>query len=498
MKKVLIFLLLFPSLAYSQVQDLANLSRGNLVFSDNIFDNNTQLFGYFFIYELDKIDNATIKYEYVLLDKNLNPVFNMEHVAKTHKRVKRFFVDTEYMGDKMSLTSKYSIKKGMTEIIMFSSTQLIDLKTKKVLEEIYLKDNKLAAVPDNFDEVFEAHRKYRSVNKGQVFGISYEDFTGYFAVDGLKSIAMFNENKDSLWHYQYNEPQDKIVVNLNRGKRFVLELLKDNYVVGLEMNIDTRKKHYYKKIKAFGLNDATKPFDYTLQDGNSAHNLLLWKMNKLGDYFHCFGSYSVNNKKRMTYLTNRLGYYRLILDVNGQETDKKYFNWDELSDEMKIDKYGRLKNGYYLRSKELFVFKDGSSAILFEKYKPKRYSKTTDMVLVQFDKDFNYQKVHTIKKAKGQGLFHSDFLYSQYVKDKTGAVFFFRNKVKNPETKKEEWILGINTLIDGTYGYEEIPMEAEDFEISIMPAKEGYILIHEADKSDKKGKNEIRLERLNY
>ncbi len=500
MKRFLLLLFLLPVQVFSQIQDLSQLSQGDVVFAETLFDANHNLYGYFFVSEMDKLDEKTVKYEYILLDKNLNPVFNMEMIDPTHKRVKRVFSDVELMGNgQVSLTSNYEIKKGLLSVIMCSSVQMISIDKKTIDEEFYLQDKKLLPVPDDFEELFEAHRKWKNMNTSRVYGVSYDGFTGYLALNGLETVSMFDYDKNELWDYRYNDPP-KVIVNERRGKLFIMELIKDNYALALEVNKDIRKKHYYKKIKGFGLTPKTKHFDYLLQDGNSEHNYLVNKAFKFNNQFHLFGEYSNNSADRTTYIKNRLGMYRCVIDSEGKEIGKNFFGWEELADDMKINKNGRLANGYQLKLKTIFAFKNGSSAILFEKFKPAtQYTrpKTTDMVLVCFDKNFKYQAAHTMKKAKTKSHFQNDYLYAQYIKDRTGVVFLFKDEVKNEDSRKKEWILGINALINGEYKYEQIPMESEEYEMDVMPAKEGYILIHEYDKKDPKKKNEIRLERLN-
>jgi hypothetical protein len=56
MKKLLTasFFIFFSLLASAQMQNLFELAEGNLVFSDILYDNNDDLWGYFYLYKSDK------------------------------------------------------------------------------------------------------------------------------------------------------------------------------------------------------------------------------------------------------------------------------------------------------------------------------------------------------------------------------------------------------------------------------------------------------------
>ncbi|MFV0505983.1 MAG: DUF6770 family protein [Bacteroidales bacterium] len=501
--KSIIFLLLIPIVGLCQVQDLAKLSKGELFFRSTVFDNDAALFGYFYIYKLDDIDKSSAKYEYILLDKNLNPTFNIEYIDKLHDKIGRKFIDVEFMGDRLSLSSTFIGKRGLVHSEMFNSVQIVSLKDKKIEEEFFFDGEKLLPIPTSFDEIHDSYGKLKDRQYGRIYGRSYQNFFGYFVMSGDTSVMMFNDKKELLWKHEYNDFNNKVFYNPYRRAYFSLRLLKDNFAVGVEVNGDTRKKKYYKKIKAFCLNSEDDSFEYLMQDGESEYNVLIYTINKPNQNFYVYGAYSKNNSERSTSLSSSYGFYRSIINTQGEEVDRQYFKWEDMGEDIKIDRYGRLKGGYHLDIKNLFTFADGSCAVLFEKFKVGAKimgvggnANTSDMVLVQFDKDFKYKKLHVIEKRKTRSYYYtSDYLFSQFLNDEKDVVFFFEDYTKNEETKKKEWILGINKIINGEYSYEEIPMSSDDFERSVMPAKEGYILIQEHNEEEKT--SEIRLERLN-
>jgi hypothetical protein len=143
--------------------------------------------------------------------------------------------------------------------------------------------------------------------------------------------------------------------------------------------------------------------------------------------------------------------------------------------------------------------KDGSISILFEKYKPSDgYSrqKTTDMVYAYTDKDFKVQGARLLEKQKSHWQ-NSDYLFSQYLNDGKDVVFFYRDLQKDAVTREKNWNLFINTLIDGKFNQQVIPISSpKNYIIFPYVAKQGYIMLQEYNKEARY--NQIRLERLNY
>ncbi len=493
MKKLItLFLLTFSIGVFGQVQDLRELSTGKIVFWSSLSDKKSDLYGYFFVYSLDQIDNETTEYEYVLLDKNLNPTLNFKHQDKTYKNVWREFSDATYLGDHISLSS--NPRSGNKGQAMYNTVQLISLKEKKVVNEFYF-DFDLVRVSEegSIKKLYKDHKEYYDQLRSELHGINHEGFTGLFGyLMSTGSSALFSTKGDSVWDYwpgSYTE--------------FSPKLYEKNLFVGHQVSKQKKKDDYYQDIKIFDIDADGQCADYRLEDGKSEH---LFTVNKVAlyeeDKIQVFGYYAKANRNRIFYRI--LGIYRVVLDEKGNELAKTFFKWEELGEDMEINEKGKTKGNYRLVTKQFFTFANGSSAILFEKFKmgaqtgSKLKVSTSDMVLVQFDKDFKLQKMHLIEKAKTRSKHATtDYLFSQYLNDKNDVVFFFADKKEVEDSRKKEWILGINKIIDGTYSYEELPMTSEEFDRSISRAKEGYILIHEIDKSDDKGKYEIRLEKLN-
>ena len=119
---------------------------------------------------------------------------------------------------------------------------------------------------------------------------------------------------------------------------------------------------------------------------------------------------------------------------------------------------------------------------------------TDDFVLMNFDYDMNLVRLDTIAKKFTKNNF-TDYQFSEYIHDREGLVFFYINSFK--ADRKQQVVLGINTILNGTVTEEKLPLYSKkEYAIYPMPAKEGYVMLREVN--EKKKHNQIRLEKLNY
>jgi hypothetical protein len=244
-------------------------------------------------------------------------------------------------------------------------------------------------------------------------------------------------------------------------------------------------------------------FNYTLDDQTTeyVHEV---NIKKIENKIYLYGAYFPAKSKRDDW-EDRLGLYRIVLDEKGKEISKKYMPWIEANKFIKIKENGKLESGYRLNTKNWFIKDDGTISYLAEKYKEgssvsvmgiHSKSKSEDMVLMNFDKDFNLNNINVIDKAVSKD-FHFDYQFSQMIKNNSAFVFFFMDYKKDPTDKKKKWFLGINKYVDNKFTFEELVISSKDdkFFIYVSEAKEGYILMTEINQKEKY--NQIRLEKLN-
>lgn len=504
MKKQLLVILLFviQQITFSQSQDLISLAKGNYMGFNAVYDNNKDLFGYVSIYGYGKSGEKTKKFEYVILDKNLNPVANKEFQGDI--TTGDYYAYMDFTGKIILRPTSIDYNIVKTRDLFTPSSMVIDLKTNTIQKKIYYDyDGK------NFIELTEpknwkqARKDYKEEKKekgyNHISGVYEIKEGGYLVIEmndygdyvNNNSLIRFNENKEEIWRYKYNTSGDK------KSKEFLRIIEKD------ENNIYTFLEKSFKKNKEFYLviidiktgkekysNKITDPNPEVLEQILSLDNL---------DNSKTFDDKIVLLGKNIKGIYSK-GFVRMIINKTNFSIDTKYLNYENGLDAhiAKLDANGGVEGSYFLIPKDLFFLKNGSIGILMEKYKPAgQYSasKTTDLVYVFTDKDFKISGVTIFDKEKTK-WFHSDYLFSQYLNKGNDVVFFYRDNQKDEQTKEKNWNLFINTLIDGKFNQEQIPISSKENIIYPYIAKEGYILMQEYNEKAKY--NKIRLEKLNY
>lgn len=516
--KILFISLLFTVMAFGQMQDLKNLAEGELVYSSMLYDSNGDLYGYFYLYKRD-VDKVHKTMEYVLLDKNLNKVSNNTFVNNSYNESKSDFIGTKcryidcnLMGDNVLLTNYYYYIPiiGSTIVPLTTAFQILSLKDKTVSKEMKYQDGVFSDLPDEVSLLKKENKNLDT--KYLVQTIGNDSLTGFFIsqvnTNGLeykeKDIRFYNEKRDLLWTYEYN-PNGNLnnlttckVLSVNKNNIYLLET---KYIEGYASE---------EKIVLLDLKTGKKKYETVVENKNSKYNHSI-RAKEIDGNLLITGNYSPFKKHYFFRLNKNLGYYKLVLDENGKEVFRQYSKWSDFVTAMKVNKKGRVKSNYRLNTKSVLIFKKGAISIIAEKYKPSGNSlyflplvnmftghneKTTDMVLINFDEKFQLQSVNTVRKDLSVED-NNDYLFSQYINKEEGGVFFFKDLTKNPETGKKQWMLGINSFINGVFTEEKIPIYSKrKYLIDPLPAKEGYIMLREYNEKEKY--NQIRLEKLNF
>ena len=507
MKKI--FLLAFglvQTLYFSQTQDLAALATGEHVGMNALFDEQDNLYGYVSLYSYGKSGDKTKKFEYVILDKNLNPVANKEFEGDITAGSYMGYVDFRKKVILRPSSLDYS-KIKMGELFTPRSME-IDLASNSVQQKTYYdydngtfkvinqpKNWKTARQENKEEKKAKGYNYYSSVfeiKEGGFLAIELNDYGKYV---NNNSLIKFDENKNEVWRYRYNANGDKknteelALVEKDAQHIYFIRQKKTNDTKEftlLVLDMKTGKEVVSKPIS--GLSDDT--VDNITSFSSTTRSL---DNDKTFDDKIVMVGRNFENKKGV-------GFARLIIDKNTFEVTTKKINYTtDLSSYIpKIDQFGYVEKSYHLQPRDVFFLKDGSVGILLEKYKIDfNYGvpKTTDLVYIFTDKDFKVKGTKIFTKEKS--LATSDYLFSQYINDGNDVVFFYRDLQKDKETKEKNWKLFINTLINGTFKQEVVPISEKD-SYTVLPyvGKEGYILLREFNEKEKF--NKIRLERLNY
>ena len=502
--KFVIIGLLFSLVSFGQIQDLAKMANGKIVYSSTLYDNDENIFGYLYLYEQD-VNDKNKNIEYVFLDKNLNKVSNGTFPSYNYEGVYSKYYDCTLMGDNIILNKYYyyTTFNGIYKLLA-TTFQTISLPTSKVTSEFECKDGAFA----EFSPTYETMKKvYKGLDVHSIINaFSNDSFNGFLITEDNpkkgyleKEVKLYNEKNEKIWSFDFNSTGTKYDYN---SFRFQYAYKNTIYVSTPKWERDSygEMKLTAYNIVALDLKTGVKKFDYLLENKSSKYSHTL-RMHQIDNKLYLIGNYSPYKSTDFT-LDQNLGFYKIVLDEQGNEVEKKYTEWSEFASQIEVDKKGRVEKNYRLNPIKYFVFKDGSISILTEKFKYDTWNsgvtKSTDFVLFNMKADFSPGIINTIVKEKS--YYSTDYLFSQYIKDKTGVVFFYSDVVKDPAMgmfDQGTLMLGINTIIDGKLTEEKIKLSArKKYTIVPHPAKEGYIMLREYNEKDKY--NQLRLEKLNY
>lgn len=494
MKKILLLtLLMVQALTLAQTQNLVNLAKGNYMGFNAVFDQKGNLYGYVAIYSYGISGEKTKKFEYVILDKNLNPVVNKEFQGDITTDRYYSYLNNEgklclmpYKIDNNSIRDRdFFIPRGVKvdlkdlsmsfiESFYYDGESILQADLSKSIEE-YINKFQFSKKDKEFkynSELYELEQNDILVNETKFFKKTK-------TVES--NIIYFGNDKKELWRYEYTKEEQ------NASNKFQIILSNDKYIFA------TYIRQFVVLDKLNGKLLKSIPLENILPE-KAAISILGW------GYKDGFTNIETVDNNIYIYkeFWNR-GFCRIEINTDSLEVTGKHLKFEkDLSNYIpKLDKYGGVEGRYVLVYRDSFVFSDGSTGIIMEKFNSNSgaavSTKTTDLILIRIDKDFKVKEVKIFEKEKTKKN-HGDYLFSQLLNDKKDVVFFYKDLVD--DDKEKNWNLYINTIVNDTFKQEQIPVSSKENIIFPYVAKEGYILLQEFNKKEKY--NSIRLERLNY
>ncbi|AOW19267.1 DUF6770 family protein [Urechidicola croceus] len=490
MKKLIVVLTLIISTTFSQAQvsNLANLASGKLKRFSPIYEPNNDVYGYFALYFNDQISADEEKYEYVILDKNLNKVANGEFIDVTYKKLLSKFYSPDKIGNKLFLTKKYM---SYDAHVSFLSNRILNLDNNTVSEPFYFKENEFVEGNKDADGLRKIEKKIPFMN----IPLAVND--GFLLLETEKNtqikskataVRYYDVEKNKIWEHNFDFGKKKV-------KYYLSEFDKENLFFTFYTDINGQMVN----IRRYDVATGEMKFDYLLEDKYAEYNHV-YNIKQLDGNTIITGKISPYKTSGYDY-KKAAGLFKIVIDGEGNEIFKKYFLWEDANKFVEMNEKGKLEGGYRLLAKDYFIFNDGKISVLTEKLKSGynillgNMIKTTDFVLLEFDQDFVLNDMKVLEKDLSKWS-SSDYLYSQYLNEENDAVFFYQDYQQESDSKEKNWVLGIVALINGEMNHEKIPMSSDNHYIYPYVAKEGYILLRELNKDAEF--DEIRLEKLNY
>lgn len=492
---ILLFLFVSTNFLTAQISSLSELTTGKIEMFTAIKEYDTSIYGYLLIADLGNVSPTVEKYEYIILDKNLNKVANGEFEDIKYKNCQSYFFTPEKSGNKLIISKIYSSLSNYFK--KFTTHRILDLENNKLSEVFYFDKEKIHNKEFDYKELKKSLKKspfydYPIALKENFLltkGIKSPQNTRATEYKKLYSISCFDKEKNIVWEKVINPKEKPLKIRIE-------SITEDRFMYS---STNATRKDFSLHL----VNSSTGEtiYSYAFESRNSIYSHFS-KIKVFEEKTIITGMYSDYSITGFNYNKIR-GFFKITLDNEGKEVSKDYFTWEMANNVVEINENGKVKEGgYKLLAKQFFIFEDGSITFLTEKYKKGQYyfivttsARTTDFVIMSFDSDFKLKEVKEIEKDKSYQV-STDYLYSQNINGGKGNVFFYQDYRKDETTSKKNWILGIVSLIDGNIKTEEIPMSSEEYYIYPYIAKEGYILLREFNKNE--DYDGIRLEKLNY
>lgn len=462
--------------------------------------------GYYFFYESDKIDRNTREYTLQVLDENLNaakPVKLMldKKTALLESATNESSVCFMFLNQETE-SLDYSIYNGMGKHT-FTYSVPIDKKSKAYfLQSLAMGETgsgKLAVADTS------CYISVVPVRDGK-------NFT--YIINGLLS------NKRKKWTYTPNDEERKsgcIYIGSTDSVAFFSILKMDKLM--------SNKGH--TTLLGLNLFTGAKQFEISMEE--SRYKFWPTSANKLdGNQMVLMGAYY--DKDDHAARDNSVGYGFWIVDNKGNILNERYDSWaTDVAKYLKTDEKGRLADVGNLHTHKMVATADGGYLIVTEGFKKvvdggkialavltQSYGgvtsvKTTDMVLMKFDSQFNIQWAGVYDKFSSRFGISADFVktpllgyivaaqggfdydFTQVSDDKNDIVVGYTDYERGKDFKG----LTFHSIKyqDGGFSTDKINLKSDATWMRILPAKTGFVMVYEYFKKQKK--LDYRLEKMN-
>lgn len=538
MKKIILFLLLFSNAFFAQITKLSSLSSSKFLDSQIIYeDNGEDVFGYLILFAKDKINDNETTFEIALLDKNLNKVgittFTQETFSSWIFKSSWSLYSVKKIKDKIYIPSGQnysSIDSSIEDLIAEKGTcglRILDLKTFTISDNYLVKDFGFQKQTEKFDvkHPFKMMKQIKGLNlvkptKNNGFLISDRDYFNTLMESQSGIVISFSKKskKEQAFYFYDLELNKKWTYNLNQDEDSK-SFFKYNYFDGDGKDLVIIKK-YFKNIgdeisdisfDVINSDTGLKKFEIALADNEKTFEFEKFLFEK--DKIVLFASVYEFNEKGKCNPKKKQGYVKMSYDrLTGKQIGKDYLYWNSFGKNFDINEDGKIKDYGFIQFLDFKLIDNGKTIVIAEGYKPERFTKILDIFTLVFDDKMKLLEFKKIDKTKnkapwldacyGKELENKssfDYMYSQKLPG-NGYVFYYSDNEKEGYSshKNPKWILGVITYVDGTFGFQKVPLTTERGQIYPIRAKNGYILLKELPNKDSDNDPELRLEKINY
>lgn len=471
-----------------------------------------QVKGYFFLYMSDKIDRKTNEYTLQIIDENLNKVKDISFTDSKDL----ILLESSYNGSSIGFLF-YNTKDNIMDFRLykmdgkqsFTYSKTLDKKTEKY-----------------FAAQIKANQESDEIQNTNIFNVPDKGFLSVMPIRDSKKytyeINFYSSDKRRSWTYnpvEIGKYANAAFLGANDSIA-VFEVVSKNKLTSKDMETT---------LLGINLHNGKKAFDVNTHDGK--HQLLPMNLTPLRgmNEFIVVGPYFFTGDNIAKDNSEGLGIW--LMNSKGKVVKSKYMSWTkDMSKFLNVDHKGRVADLGYVFIHKIVQTDDGKIFAIAEGYKKVADGlgialtvlsrshagttklKITDLLMLEFTKDFNLKNVKVYEK-NNNNLSLGDYSYvnqhslALMAKQYGYFDYSFTQLGKNNESfsmaytdyERSKGYKGMTfhsiSYFEGKLTNDKMEMDSDATSMAILPAKPGFVMIMEYFRKAKK--IDIRLEKLN-
>jgi hypothetical protein len=516
MSRIILILLVATSLgAFGQSYVKTNIKGVKLRDNGAIIQNN-QVTGYYFFYNLEATSGQTNNYALIILDENLREVNSTQII-----QAKSFSIlEVAFNGEAFAVLG-YDTRANAFHLFTY------DTNLKEIARIMRVVSNR------NLNQAYGAYVSGNEPEQSFLVPVPKRGFLVYHMTQDNEPhyrIDMMSNKLDNLWHEESGKAADiEVATSSLQNSRYIGSLIEIRSRRGAkDLQYDLVINDAVTGQRLFRKPMKWQAFDLAVSDV---------KYDSINKQFVAFGEYYAETQREAR--DKSLGFMTMVFDTTGAVVQSKTTSWKDLSNVAPVTQKGKIDGeNYHVMFHNTLRTADGQLFVIGEQYKKAASAggialnvlsvalgggstastvqlEVGGMVIFQFNPDYTINKVHFFDKQKSTFMLPSGSMYispkgiSHYGK----AIGAFDYRFTQVSADYESFVAsyvdysrseGQSAFVVGsivytpekTFTLDKFNLQRRTNAFYVGRAKEGYILITEYFKKDRK--LESRLEKINY
>jgi hypothetical protein len=511
----LLFLIVISHATYAQNLSKSGVLRMNIRSSGAIIQDD-QVKGYYLFYRVEKTDPKNYNYLLSVLDENLRSINEINII-----RPKNFtLIEAAFNGEAFGFLF-YDSKVKQVELISYDRSLKQLGSVRKVVSSKLM------------NTTFRGIASGMNANQSYLIPVEYKGFLYYGLKAGSKmhyQLELVDNTMKTVW-------QEKVPDGAKHSIEIAAEAFQsEDFIVSMvTKKSSTSSSNTYSDLLVHETGTGKMIFRAPLR--TDKYSVLFSNVfyDSTKNNFLVFGEYFNLTDSELS--DRSLGFITITYDMSGKMLNVKTNSWVDLSSAAPVNERGKFDgNKTNILFHEIVRTADGKTFVIGEQYKkaasaagivttvllgPRAGVSTVqlnvyNMVVFEFSPDYTINKVSVFEKDKnvlqlpyGYGMLSPRTL-SYYAKTVGGFDYAFTQTSFDRNTfyvsyvnydresgQKAKNVLGMIIYTpEKNFVVDKLPMSRRSADFYIYKAKEGYVLITEYFRKEKK--MESRLEKINY